>query len=171
MVSVLLILCNNMIINFLIEDIIPLSLKSLGLDSKDARNLLIGTCLQESLNGQYSRQIGGPALGIYQMEPNTHRDIWENFLIYRPKYSRIIKQMIPNDQVSTIPNNDHLIYNPIYATQLCRIHYFRVKEPLPDTNNVQKLANYWKKYYNTMKGKGKVSEFIEKFETFLLKYN
>ena len=50
----------------------------IGGESRAAENLILGTALQES-NLRYLRQLGdGPARGVYQMEPATHDDIWDN---------------------------------------------------------------------------------------------
>ena len=46
--------------------------------SQDAVTLLTGTAAKESIVGKYVKQINGPALGIYQIEPNTHQDLWHN---------------------------------------------------------------------------------------------
>jgi hypothetical protein len=43
---------------------------------------------------------------------------------------------------------------------MCRLHYRRVPEPLPDAEDINGLAAYWKKYYNTKAGRGSESEFI-----------
>ena len=49
--------------------------------SQEAENLLMGTAAQESALGEYIRQLGnGPALGIFQMEPETFDDIVRNYL-------------------------------------------------------------------------------------------
>ena len=45
-----------------------------------AEELLMLTAAHESHLGTYLKQKGGPALGIYQMEPATYRDLHENFL-------------------------------------------------------------------------------------------
>lgn len=53
------------------------TLEKIELWSEAAENLLLGTTAQESHMGTYIKQVGkGPALGIYQMEPATHKDIW-----------------------------------------------------------------------------------------------
>ena len=63
--------------------IIRPTLQKINLWSEAAENLLLGTAAQESLLGTYLKQNGnGPALGIYQMEPNTHKDIWIHYLNY-----------------------------------------------------------------------------------------
>ena len=48
--------------------------------SDDAVQLLLFTCAVESDGGTYLKQLKGPALGIYQMEPETHNDIWQNYI-------------------------------------------------------------------------------------------
>ncbi len=53
-----------------------------------------------------------------------------------------------------------------YATAMCRIHYLRVKEPLPDIHPVT-MGSYWKKYYNTELGKGTVEEFVENWNKYI----
>ena len=49
---------------------------------------------------------------------------------------------------------------------MARIHYRRVPSPLPKLSLVG-LAYYWKKYYNTVKGKGSVNEFRHNFSRFV----
>ena len=129
--------------------------------STSAVNLLLGTAIQES-RLTYLRQMGnGPALGIYQMEPDTHDDIWENFLAYREELASLIKRSF------RIKTSEALIWDMGYATAMARVHYYRVPEPLPDANDVAKLATYWKKYYNTPEGKGTPLEFIEKYSVYV----
>ena len=57
---------------------------------------------------------------------------------------------------------DQLKGNLYYAVAMCRIHYYRVSEALP--NDLEGMARYWKKYYNTELGKGTVEEFIHNYE-------
>jgi hypothetical protein len=68
------------------------TLRRLGLWSKSAENLLMGTAAQESHLGTYLHQVGGgPAKGIFQMEPATERDLIKNYIRYRPE---LHKQMM-----------------------------------------------------------------------------
>ena len=127
-----------------------------------AENLILGTAAQESAYGKYIKQIGGgPALGKFQMEPETHNDIWKNFLKYKPRLARLILD------ISGVSNPDHreLENNDIYACAMCRVHYFRQKEAIPPTING--YAYYWKKYYNTEKGKGTIAKFINNYIKFV----
>ena len=139
------------------EYIVTPTLQELTLYSDSARNLILGTCAQESAMGTYIHQINGPALGIYQCEPDTFKDIWINFLSHR---GNIIRKL---EQFTSLDGSSQLIHNLKYATAICRIHYLRVKEALPDADDVEGLANYYKKYYNTLAGKGTVDQFIDNY--------
>ena len=139
-------------------------MENINLYSESATNLLLGTCAQESLFGRYNKQLGGgPALGPFQMEPATMRDLWENFLSYKESLCRLIEEEYGYIEAS----NELLQYDIDYGIIMCRIHYLRVKERLPDADDIEGLARYWKKYYNTYKGKGKVEEFIRNYNRYV----
>jgi hypothetical protein len=137
-------------------------LQDLGMHSEAAENLLLGTAAQESRLGAYLHQRDdGPALGIYQMEPATHEDIWNNYLLHRPVLAHKANAFIAPSRDKT----RELIGNLNYATAMCRLHYYRVAAPLPKADDIVGLAAYWKKYYNTEGGKGSVSEFIAHYRS------
>jgi len=136
--------------------VIP-ELKRLGLHSKAAENLLMGTAAQESKLGEYLVQLGnGPARGIFQMERATEKDIWINYLAYQPK---LAAKVLAITATLTPYYQDEILYNLRYAAAMCRIHYLRKKEKLPDQNDVGALGKYWKDHYNTHLGRGTVAEF------------
>ena len=144
------------------------TLKRFDMWSESAEQLLIGTIMQES-RAEYIQQLGGgPALGVYQMEPETHDDIWRNYLDYRPQTQEALFSVMSCEahdsaQIHGVPPADELISNLKYATLMCRLHYRRVPKPLPKANDINGLAEYWKEHYNTYKGAGSVSEFIHNF--------
>ena len=140
-------------------------LAQLGATNLAAEELLLGTALQESLFLKYRVQMGGgPALSYYQMEPNTHNDIWDNYLKYRPELAAKVTAFLSSakaDKIAELESNDN------YATAMARVHYMRVPEKLPEAGDVAAQANYWKQHYNTPLGKGKPSEYIEKWGHYL----
>jgi hypothetical protein len=142
----------------LIEDV----LHEAGLYSPAAVELLMLTCAVESNFGTYIKQVRGPALGVFQMEPNTHDDIWDNYLRYRKSISYFIR----HDLVVDPAIEDDLRRNIAYAIIMTRVHYLRVSEPLPEADDVEGLANYWKRHYNTMLGRGTVEKAITKYEEY-----
>lgn len=125
--------------------------------------LILGTFAQESACGQYLKQIEGPALGIGQMEPATHDDIWNNWLIHQPFNLKAYMAAQCGLQPGQTPNAHFMIGNLWYATAMTACHYRRVPEALPRRADVsvEALAHYWKTYYNTKLGKGKVEHFMQ----------
>ena len=137
-----------------LDPVIPYSLT--------AENLLLGTCAVESDMGAFLVQNGGPALGIYQMEPLTHNDIYNNFFIYNPVIEKKVMDLITKVfSVNGMTPKD-MTGNLLYATAMARVHYYRVSEPLPE-NTPEALGAYWKQHYNTPLGKGTVDKFVGKY--------
>ena len=145
------------------EYIIKPSLSKLNAYSKDAEELLVFTCAVESNGGEYIHQIKGPALGVYQCEPNTYHDIWRNYIVHR---SRLTMMLSLKFDVNGIPKEERLVYDLGYATAICRLHYMRVKEALPDGRDVDAVWAYYKKYYNTELGKSTKKKSIEAYQRY-----
>ena len=141
--------------------IIRSTLQDVDLWSPSAEQLLMGTAMQESRMGTYLRQINGPALGIFQMEPATYKSIHDNYLKYRP---RLVKQIEPFMTHHEYLGHLSLIWNFAYATIMARIQYFKQPEALPAVDDDAGLAAYWKKYYNTPLGRGTEEEFIHNLQ-------
>lgn len=138
------------------------ALMKLGLQSPAAEVLLLGTALTESRLSSLVQTNGGPALGLYQIEPRTHGDIWRNYLAFRPKLAaRVLR-------VSAVPaGHAQLIWNLAYATVIARLIYRRVAAALPASDDPAALARYWKEHFNTAAGKGRIQDFIARAGPYL----
>ncbi len=132
--------------------------EKLGWLSDDAVNLLMGTAYQESRLKALRQYGGGPALSVFQIEPATYCDIWDNWL----KYNNGPRMTISN-WLGPRQGLEALETDLIYAAMMARVHYRRVRESLP--NCAEGYARYWKKYYNTIHGAGTVNEFCENYAT------
>jgi hypothetical protein len=139
-------------------------LSKLRLYSKNAEELLVFTCAAESLGGTYLQQVKGPAVGIYQMEPNTYTDIWVNYIRARNQLATL---MAIHYGCNKIPEVERMIYDLHFATAMARIHYLRMPGNLPDAKDVDGMWDYYKKYYNTEKGKAKKEDSIKKYQDFI----
>ena len=132
------------------NEIVRPTLDYLGLGGDAAVNLLTGTALAES-DATYLRQIGGgPALGLWQMEPATHDDCWANFLRF-PAQSRLatkLQGMLAPD----LPRSAQMITNLRYACAMARIRFYRVRDALPAATDAAGLSAYHKAHYNTTQG-------------------
>lgn len=135
------------------EYVIRPVLESLSLYSKSAEELLVFTAATESLMGYHLHQVKGPAVGIYQMEPTTHDDIWNNYLDYREIAAIVVDWAVCRSA-------QEMIWNLAYATAMARVHYYRFPEKLPSATDKEALAAYWKRAYNTPEGKGSVEKAL-----------
>jgi len=148
------------------QDLIERKLKEINMHSGAAVHLLLGTAAQESGFGTYLRQVGGgPALGVFQMEPATEKDIWNNYLDV--EFREDLAFAVWRACYVSCANPEALEYNLAYQIVMARIHYRRIKEPLPPHDNVEALARYWKKYFNTPYGAGREDEFVRNYKKYV----
>jgi len=134
------------------------ALADIGLDQPAAEALLLGTALVESGLMWLVQHDGGPARGLYQVEPATHADVYENYLDFAPRAE--LKKRV-TDLLAPRPRPlDQLVTNLAYATAIARLVYWRVKEPLPDPLDAYAMGAYWKRHYNTRLGAGAVEDFV-----------
>lgn len=143
--------------------IIRPSLKLMGMHSRAAEQLLLGTACAESACGKYLHQVGGPALGIYQMEPFTHDDIWGTYIKYRLDLGISMRHIIsPEDlgKPGMPPKSALLVHDLRYATIMARLKYRRSPMPLPVAGDWEGMAAMWKAVYNSAAGKGTVEHFM-----------
>ena len=144
--------------DWLENSVINRTLKNINLYSVDASKLILYTAGHESLMGKYDRQINGPALSIYQIEPDTF-----NYLI--EKHQNIIKKM---GYYFSLPAPEEMLNDLALSTAVCRFKYMETSEPLPKHDNLHAIAVYWKKHYNTELGRGTIDEFIENNKKFFI---
>jgi hypothetical protein len=136
-------------------DVVRPSLQKLKLWAPNAENLVIGTCMTESLL-KYLRQKGnGPAYGLPQMEPRTHDDIWANYLAYQPELRALLN--------SNGSDPTRLIWDLRYAVQMCRVHYRRAPNAIPEAKDAKGMAELWKRVYNTYLGAGTAEKALPYF--------
>lgn len=143
------------------EYVVRPTLQYLGLWSEAAENLVVGTAIQES-GLRYVDQTypgPGPAYGVYQMEKATYNSHLQWLRKERPDLAGRIEALAG----VWPPGVQQLTTNLAYGAAMCRVHYLRVKDPLPAANDIPGLAQYWKDYYNTHLGKGKPSQFVKAY--------
>lgn len=147
------------------EIIIVPTLSALGLNSPSAVNLLLGTAAQESHLGRYLRQLHGSALGLYQIEPRTFESVWSRRIETSYAMKARLRLMLGYEGK---PDVIRLASDLMLSTAICRLYYATFEEPLPDENDVQALAEYWKKYWNTSLGKGRPEQFVENYHRYVV---
>ena len=140
-----------------IKDIIDWTLKQLGMYSEDAAAMIYATGMAESKYRYLSQMGDGPAIGFFQLEPATMRDIMDNYVAYRKSILESLKNLgyAEDDSEYRVKSNIAL------QVAFCRLKYKRDPFPLPKLDNKEDQADYWKRVYNTELGKGTVEHFLE----------
>jgi hypothetical protein len=107
-----------------------------GSHSDHCVELLAMICAHESLGGKYRKQIGGIALGIFQIEPVTHNSVWDNSDSIRAR----AKRYGITEDVSKLESDDR------YSIWVARHYLAMDKNLLPKTPEA--MAAYCKSYWN-----------------------
>lgn len=138
------------------------ALHAIDLYSLEAEILLAGTALVESLVAGETRlkQITGPAVGIFQMEPFTFNDIIQNYLAFRPDLHKKISALALGGALDP----QQCAGNLYLAAAMARIKYLRSPLPIPDARDSIGMANLHKTVYNTADGKADPSINAKAFE-------
>lgn len=144
--------------------VIP-ALEGVGFASPEDVQLVLATGMVESLYehvDQKDRTVErpGPAYGPFQMEQATHDDLW-TWLGYRRELAEKVRRwmILGQDNVSQMQGNWY------YAAIMCRLLYFRVPQKLPPYGDALRMAQFWKRYYNTEHGSGTIQGFLQKTKT------
>ena len=127
--------------------------------SKDAAFLLLCTAAVESNCGYYIKQVGGPALGIWQMEPDTYNDIIDNCDAINEnniKFYNKIHRLWNFENYGVV---HALISHPVYACAMARLKYSMDSAALPDHNDIKAVYDYYKRIYNTPLGASTYDKF------------
>ena len=145
-----------------VKNLIERVLKKMDLHSPEASDLVYKTGKVES-GYKYIRQIKGPARGLFQCESWVAVDICKNYLAYRKSLMRKVADATKVKLSYFVePNEEDWSYiletNIAAQIAMCRLHYRRIPKPLP--SSLEGQAKYWKKYYNSMAGRGTVEDFL-----------
>lgn len=147
----------------LLDNIIVPTLEYMGgnYNSKSAQMLLLATAAVESKCGYYIKQINGPALGVWQMEPATHDDIWsECDALYKDLGQMVSKLTMGGVET----NSESLVFLPMYACAMARLKYSMDKEPLPIDSDKVAIYEYYKRIYNTEHGSSTFFKFNQAWD-------
>ena len=145
------------------ERVIAPVLMDMRLHSAAAVNLLLGTALHESGVLRYHHQDGGPAMGLYQMEPDTLKDLFVKYLSFHEDRKAQLERY---SEKGLSVDHQWNLYNARYATAACRLQYYRDKEPLPSADDLAGLGAYYKRVWNSSAGAATAQDFIDVMEKY-----
>ena len=114
-------------------------------------DLLVFTAQAESDFGRCTKQRGGPAVGILQVEPATAKEIWRVWMPRNPEYAKKTKSLMVS---GNIPGIHQMEYNMAYSIAMGKALYTwrGVKNPRMKLKTVGNLWVYYKTEWNTYKG-------------------
>jgi len=136
-----------------LKELIDSTLKEYMLYSKEASELVYGTIIQESKRGTYIKQVSNNfdpdkhALGIAQIEKKTFNWLKNIFISRFPKILWIEFEDLEYDLKASII--------------FCRLRYLVDSQPIP--KDLEGQAEYWKRIYNSYKGKGTPEQYINNY--------
>ena len=99
-------------------------------------------------------------MGLWQIELNTHWDVYQNFLEYREGLCDQVMSLSAPGQIF----EENLTSNMQYGAAICRLCYYRAPEALPEEGDLEGQAAYWKRYYNRPLGAGTEGKYIAEVE-------
>ena len=139
-----------------IKEIIQFTLEHLDMYSEDAASLVYRTGMAES-SYKHLRQVQGPAIGFFQVEPATIIDTIDNYVNYRQEIKTKLWSLGWDDS----DMEKRVLSNIALQVAFCRLKYRRDSKPLPKSNDMMGQAKYWKRVYNSEHGKGTIEHFLE----------
>ena len=145
-----------------VKNLIERVLKKMDLYSPEAAELVYKTGKVER-GYEYLKQIKGPSRGLFRCESWVAVDICKNYLAYRKGLMRKVADATKVKLSYFVePKEEDWSYiletNIAAQIAMCRLHYRRIPKPLP--SSLEGQAKYWKKYYNSMAGRGTVEDFL-----------
>lgn len=130
------------------------------IDSPGVRALLFGTACVESDFSPRFQDSAGDAIGLFQIEYGTFKDLWERYIpLYPEIYTAILREFSSDGQ--TIRFED-LQKSDLLCGIFARMKYAQFPEPAPRRDDIRSQGEYYKKYYNTHLGAGSAENYVKK---------
>lgn len=124
--------------------------------------MLLETAAQETQMGRFRDPTpNGAGRGLFQIDPIGFEDVQArardgDVFRVRSAYSFDIREVRHND----------LDASPLLSTVFCRLFYKLKPEPFPQT--IFQRADYWKRHYNTVLGRGTPEEYVRNAEAWMV---
>lgn len=120
---------------------------------------LIMTVGKAESNLKHLRQIKGVARSLFQIEPDTHKCVYDNYLNYRPKLKEKVLSLKADAEVQGLENLTYNLGYSIAIAYCCLKRYIPIP---PDKDDKLAQATLHKQYYNTHLGKAIIAETLAK---------
>ncbi len=144
------------------------TLKYLKMWSPTAENLLLGTAARESALGFHLKMENQQALGIYQITPKMHRNIWDHYLATQSDLSGMVRGLASQHEFLSHPHHE-LATNLAYSTAIAWLVYHRTAININNINPDDHLAlgRQWHKYFHSRK-RGSIQSFVDSYRLLII---
>ncbi len=140
-----------------VQAAIETGLEKYQLPSSDsAVTLLLMIAAHESGGFTYCKQLNGPALGLFQMEPDT--------------FDFVMGYIARTGKFTTLQNTqcENMVTYADFAAAIARVYFWTFPEALPNADDLMGLAEYAKKYWNTSEGKATAEKYYNDYNRYVL---
>ncbi len=129
----------------LAEYVIRPTLEYLGAWSADSEMLLLGTAAAQSGMGYHLCKTSS-GRGIYAINSECHRRVWDEYLAYRPDVASRVRGLASQHEFLVHPDFE-LSTNLAYATAIAWAIYRWRGAKLPSGGNPRQLERLWKRFF------------------------
>lgn len=138
-----------------------------GTATDDAERLMLMIAAHES-GFRFIRQVKGPAIGLWQMEPPTYNECWR-WLEAGRMYGLVdALESLSTGGPNSAPEDDEMCWNLRFAAAMARVNLLRLPGKLPSAHDVPAMAAYAKKFWNTALGKATTDDYARAYEQLVL---
>ena len=134
-----------------LKKVVTETLKEMDRFKPECVELMCMIAAHESMLGKYRKQIKGPALSLFQIEPRTHDSIWDNC----DSIAKLAIKLGIERSLRSLADDDR------YAVFVSRCYLLMDKNPLPKT--VCEMGEYAKTYWNSNDGKASPDAYIDAY--------
>ena len=114
--------------------------------SLSAETLLLGTAAQQSQLEWFFNANGTNTYGIYQITPNMHQAVWDEYLINDENLASSIRGLASQRAFLKAPHEE-LAVNLNYTTAIAWLHYKKSGVTLPSAFDIPAMAQQWQKAF------------------------
>lgn len=141
------------------------TLKQLRAWSPGMEALLLGTAAQESELGFHLKTGHRHGMGIFQILPSTHRQIWDKYLINFPALASKVRGLASQRDFLQHPHAE-LATNLRYATAIAWLVYRAAGVETVESENLPKMARLWKKHFHHGPS-ARLRDFVESYSALI----
>jgi hypothetical protein len=145
------------------------TLEYLGEYSLAAQTLLMATAAMESELGFHLKNDHNKGLGVYQISPRSHHNLWDQYLAKDPDMASKVRGLASQHEFLMSPHHE-LVTNLRYATAIAWMMYKRKGKTLPAEDDIQGIAKFWRRHFHR-RPQASVDTFIDRYNKLINQSN